>query len=454
MRRIQRSDVARRGDSGFIITLVAVFLLFVVGAMAALSIDVVTFYTARSEAQLAADAAALAGARVLANSGATSWSNSDMLTRAQDSAKQLAQRVAESNSVAGQPVAAVNVWFNGQGNSPCSLGLVVSNPCVTVTINTTVPVFFARIWGSTQVTIFATATAEAFNPSGLASGTSTGEYVPIGPSCVKPLLIPNLDPNPAYPGNPIFDTATGAIKDVNLLGMQFPNSSNTTPGLYAACGPNGTASCSAAGATPKTWQYFVGDQLKSFPAPAKALPSCTVNPFQAGIAGCVETPIVCGAPPASQVYLDTTSDGTLDQQAAAAVDCLTHTSNGTGGDTMSPSLQPPAAFEFTAGAENPLVVAGTLLVSDSQIFVSDSLVTVPVFDSSLGTVSSGNPVTVIGFLQLFLQPAGTSVESGGSSPLQIQSEIVNMVGCGTNANGNPVYGNGATAVPVRLITPP
>ncbi len=47
-------------------------MLFVVGAMAALSIDVVTLYTARSEAQLVADAAALAGARVLANSGVTS----------------------------------------------------------------------------------------------------------------------------------------------------------------------------------------------------------------------------------------------------------------------------------------------------------------------------------------------------------------------------------------------
>ena len=40
-------------------------MLVVIGAMMALSIDVVTFYTARSEAQLAADASALAAARVL-----------------------------------------------------------------------------------------------------------------------------------------------------------------------------------------------------------------------------------------------------------------------------------------------------------------------------------------------------------------------------------------------------
>jgi len=84
--------------------------------------------------------------------------------------------------------------------------------------------------------------------------------------------------------------------------------------------------------------------------------------------------------------------------------------------------------------------------------VSDSLVTVPVYDISGGlTVSSSNPVTVIGFLQLFLQPGGNSVETGG---VGIQSEIINMVGCGNNATETPVYGNGDTAVPVRLITPP
>ena len=62
----------RNDEGGIIIVLVAVVMLGVVGAMAALSIDVVTLYTARSEAQLAADGAALAAARVIANSGATS----------------------------------------------------------------------------------------------------------------------------------------------------------------------------------------------------------------------------------------------------------------------------------------------------------------------------------------------------------------------------------------------
>jgi uncharacterized membrane protein len=69
-----RTRLRRNHERGVVIVLVAVVLLFVVGAMAVLAIDLVTFYTARSEAQLAADGAALAGARVLANSGFTSGS--------------------------------------------------------------------------------------------------------------------------------------------------------------------------------------------------------------------------------------------------------------------------------------------------------------------------------------------------------------------------------------------
>ena len=80
-------------------------MLFVVGAMAALSIDVVTLYTARSEAQLAADGAALAGARVLANSGLTSSAAGP--AGAKDLAIAIATQVATYNDVGGGTVAVV-----------------------------------------------------------------------------------------------------------------------------------------------------------------------------------------------------------------------------------------------------------------------------------------------------------------------------------------------------------
>src|ERR1019366_4406008 len=92
--RIRPSNSGQR-EQGIIITLVAVFMLFVVGAMAALSIDVVTFYTARSEAQIAADSAALAAARVMANSGMTSSTgNSTTNPFRVDTTKTLASAIA------------------------------------------------------------------------------------------------------------------------------------------------------------------------------------------------------------------------------------------------------------------------------------------------------------------------------------------------------------------------
>jgi hypothetical protein len=449
--RRPRGNSRRRREKGFVIILVAVFLLFVVGAMAALSIDVVTFYTARSEAQLAADAAALAGARVLANSGVTSDPNAtsdNMLANAQALAAPIATQVATSNSVGGRNLLApeVTVSFNGSGNNPCPTTpeLQVANPCVTVTVTRTdLPVFFARIWGSTQITISASATAEAFNPSGLATDLTVSVGVPIAPSCVKPWVLPNMDPTSGttIPAQ-IFDPNTGAIVNPSLLGAQLLG--GTTPALHAACQSN----CSGPPSSTK-WQYFVGSDV-SFPHPTQALPSCTLNDYQKSIAGCVQTPIICGSHLASQVTILTTADATLDQQGADAVDCLTNTSGGNG-DKLDPALQPPIPFEFTAGDDNPFVQAGAL-TSGANSMVSDSLVIVPVYDSS-GAL--GTQVNVIGFLQLFLQPSGTAVPT---STLGIQSEIINMVGCGLNSNPTnstvPVYGNGSSAVPVRLISHP
>ena len=67
------------------------------------------------------------------------------------------------------------------------------NPQILVTLQrTNLPTFFARIWGTKLVTVTATAVAEAYNASN--SQNSTGNYVPITPKCVKPLLIANKDP--------------------------------------------------------------------------------------------------------------------------------------------------------------------------------------------------------------------------------------------------------------------
>ncbi len=138
--RINVNSRLHKNEQGVVISLVAVLVLFVVGAMAALSIDVVTIYTARSEAQLAADAAALAGARVLANSGATSSSSGPSMLSAWALAQTVALQVAQQNRVGGANLTAGNVNFVGPGTNN-------NNPTVTVRVQKIdLPTFFARIW--------------------------------------------------------------------------------------------------------------------------------------------------------------------------------------------------------------------------------------------------------------------------------------------------------------------
>src|SRR5580658_885926 len=190
-------------------------MLFVVGAMAALSIDVVTIYTARSEAQLAADSAALAAARVLANSGATSDGTDTLLTSVESSsgpAQAVALQVAEQNQVGGVNLTSsqITVTFPSSGT--------VANPTVNVKIQTNLPTFFARVWGRTQVTVAASATAEAYNPSPTGVVSTGASFYPVAPLCVKPWLLPNIDPTTG--GTTIFSATTGAITNPALLGWE------------------------------------------------------------------------------------------------------------------------------------------------------------------------------------------------------------------------------------------
>ena len=63
--------IERKGERGVTMALVAISYVAIL-AMAAIAIDVVSIYVARAEAQRAANAAALAGAKMFVNSGYTS----------------------------------------------------------------------------------------------------------------------------------------------------------------------------------------------------------------------------------------------------------------------------------------------------------------------------------------------------------------------------------------------
>lgn len=407
-------------------------MLLVIGAMAALSIDVVTFYTARSEAQLAADSAALAAARVLANSGATSDPNSltdGLMTTAWGLAQTAALQVAEQNQVGGMNVVGTQVTL------PTGPGGTSTNPTVTISVQVNnLPTFFARMWGTKFVTVGASATAEAYNPSG---ANLTGTTIPVAPMCVKPWLLPNIDPS--NPPNPIFVTTTGAINDPALLGWTF-----TSPGgvpMSLAC-PGGN--CGGL-PPPVAWQYYPGDPATTFPPPTQAIPTCApamTTPYEQSIAGCIQTPIACN----NTANVDTSNYGfNRNRETEHAVNCLTH-ANANQGDQVDPAYASPP-FEFLAGNDNP--IAG---LAGNDVMVSDSLVTVPVFDVNSFN-PSGTNFQIVGFVQLFLNPNGMAAP-GGMNRGKVNTTIINMAGCGTGATGTPILGNGASPVAVRLISPP
>jgi Putative Flp pilus-assembly TadE/G-like len=444
MRR-QKKIAGRKKEQGIILTLVAVFMLAVVGAMAALSIDVVTLYTARSEAQLAADAAALAGARMLANSGMTSDPTDVALaSNAETLASAVASQVAQSNQVGGRNLAAGEVTVSFPNLASLNFG---TNPQVKVQVQRTdLPTFFARIWGSNQLMVKASATAEAYNPSG--ANALGGIVAPVAPSCVKPWVLPNL--TPSVSGGRIINSTTGAIIDTALLGEDL----SATP-LQARCAPDKCGSenwWTTPPATPKPWQYYPGDP-SSFLAPTTMLPACTAGftALQDSIAGCVQTPIACG----DMVDLEK-AHTSLRPQTADAVNCLIHAStSATTADTVDLNSRPPLGlpFHFLAGADNPLVLAGAVPLN-TAVLVSDSIVTVPIYDD--GNLSSvpTPPVPIVGFVQVFLSANGTAIPDTGLNKGQMDAMVINIAGCGTGASGQPILGNGASPVAVRLITQP
>jgi hypothetical protein len=258
---------------------------------------------------------------VLANSGMTSTFNSS--TTVGDNAAPLAMAVA-TQVAASSMVGGRNL---NPGASPCVAGQeicvnivttavdFVANPQVTVQVQRTdLPTFFARIWGTTQIKVAASATAEAYNPTSLA-GTAGGPGLPIAPMCVKPWLVPNKDPSST--GNPIFSATTGqpAATTNNLQGWV------NAPRLKTICSAanGGTSNClPATSNAPAAWEYYPGDPA-DFTPPTAASVACVgcagFNNYQLSIAGCVQTPISCN----SVVHVDTATDANSDGDRAISV---------------------------------------------------------------------------------------------------------------------------------------
>lgn len=474
IRRPGSKVAVRDREQGVTLALVAIGIFSVI-AMAALSIDVGTLYEANAEAQRAADAAALAAARVLSASGLTGdpANSSGSWPTICTTATQTAQAVANQNLVGGAAPSNVNVSFiSGDQQSDCTgSGPGVSfgwNPTVTVQVKqASLSTYFARIWGSTGNSVSATATAEAFNPS------NSGGALPVQPRCVKPWVVANYEPWTQTPPNtcttnctPFVDKTSGVIQSPGVandttnaaIGQQFwlmadcrYSGSNCTlrSPLPQANVPNPSMGNPHIPPTPNV-EYFPG----SVPATSSAVPaqagSCSAvsGDFARAIAGCDQsTQYQCGVQNANSVDLSENPS----PDTANAVECLIHQGGGNGQDSLkvNGALTPPAPFypfQILAGSNNPVVQASAASSGD-VVTNSNSIVSLPIYDSSAPAVfTAGNTttVTIIGFLQVFIN----KVDNFGN----VNVTVMNVSGCGNNASGTAL--TGTSPVPVRLITPP
>jgi Flp pilus assembly protein TadG len=413
-------DSKERGQT---IVLVAISLVALL-AMAALAIDVVTLYVARGEAQRAADAAALAGAKAFVDSGVTS--DPGNLTRkalAQTMANAYINGILPQNKVVGvQPVLT---------SVPLPDFSQDGNPKITVTLQrANLPIFFARIWGTSLATVTATATAEAYNPSN--SQTITGNFISIAPKCVKPFLIPNKDP--ANPGAPLIDAATGAVNS-SVLGETFD--------LKAGCqGGNPNNPCVDIGSDidPQEGQFIPAVVT---PDTNNLCPSCQGSSnFEQSIECCVVRVYDydrCGTSGLKAPVDITIIKKDVHQDAQNGISCLIN-------QPSQDTLDPASVTNFGAGTA-PLEITATAGPHSGQLVTtSNSIVSFPVFNDPPSIPAGTSEVTIIGFLQAFIQ----NVNSTGNVSATVT--ILNVVGCGNSPGSTPaVSGGGSTPIPVRLI---
>ena len=437
-------------QQGQTIAIVAVSMVSLL-AMAALAIDLTTLYVAHGEIQRAADSAALAGAKAFVDSGVTSNpSNTGLQAVAQQLANSYAVATVSQNNVSGsspQLVSPPTLDFSLQGN-----------PRITVRLQkTSLPVFFARIFGASAASVSATAIAEAYNPA--FSQNNTGSYLPAAPKCVKPFLVPNAyvdptSPPPLPPPVRFVDETTGLVnQSQSFLGKPIT--------LTAACKGNGNGQgCFLPPPkTPGPGEYLpmVAPTAHTY-CPSDAAPGCGQGntDFEKSVECCDGTAFnfqQCGAPGNLATWDQTVNPGGPNQPAQNGLQCVIHTTNtGSGNISQQDFLN---AGNFNAGTGPLQISPGTFNQSrynvpgNSLVDTSDSIITVPLFHPPSQPMP--NQVTIVGFLQIFVSFVGPRAGIGNPQE-DINGYLVNIIGCGTTAApGAPVSGGGVSPIPVRLI---
>ena len=442
--KLLRNGFSRNTDHERGVTMLLIaFAMMSLLAMAVLAIDVTTLYVAQGEAQNAADAAALAGAKMFVTSQLTSMTGAGAPVTAGDvcqnggpgssaAANRVAEATAAQNTVSGQAAAVKTI--------ACDFSQA-GNPRITVTIERTqLPTFFARIWRAASNTVTATATAEAYNPSGL--------NTQIQVQSVKPWLVPNCPPSSALGPNPncatpyyVNPTTGNVVNPSTFIGQLL-----TIARIRGADPPTATSNLDSS-------FYAMNIPVDQAPiCPSRGAVGCNQlgsDDYLDNIACASRYKFRCGQPIGNGPVTLFTTVGSYGNLTRVGTHCLIHADGDNdinlGQDQFTVGTTPST---ITAGYNNPnqtLAAATTPNISRS-----DSIVTVPLYDGRRMCGTSppyvcDQSATIVGFLQLGV------TETTSATPVQIQAVILNVIGCNPGATGNPIVGTGLSPIPVRLI---
>lgn len=480
MRADKRSASEDSKDSGVSILIIAIGMVFVL-AMAGLGIDLASLYVGRSQAQRAADAAALAGARSFVDQGCVTGSTGAGLTSTcMAIAKQQAEAVGNRNLIAGISPAITDsdISFpNTSSNDPQIQVVAGRGTYDGADHGNAMPTFFMKIFGITTATVSAVAVAEAYNPSG--GSTDTGS------KCVKPWLFPNCDQFNNTSSNP--DCAGGVGPFVNTDGtvarpVNFPNGAIGEPYVIKPAKP---------GDTPAPGQFYAA-YIPTVTSIPQSCPACAMQVtsggtgsgalYRANIECCNNNPVACGENLQVNNLLQNqvnSNPGNMAGPTYQGVDCLIHQDEYASGSNANsdcgqdfvqglsdncndPSSQnaadlaplPEIPPKIMPGVNNPYDPGGTTSITYAS---SDSVIVAPIFN---GVLTSGqNTLQVAGFVQLFIRDVTTKGNPKGT----VYAYVLGVSGCGSGGSG-PTPGTGGNGgsggtvvsgtgsyVPVRLI---
>ena len=412
-----------RRERGMTLPLVALFIV-VLFAFAALAIDVGILYTARTSAQHAADAGALAGAFVFANSpnpAAATVANAAVSTAVQN--KILGQSLTAADF--GGPLTASPCPANNASTAVC---VDSTNRRVTVYIARTgaasVGTFFARAIGWNSVGVTTRATAEASSQAG-------------GTHCLKPFFIANT----ALATVATISTACAgyqqamfnpSVTNPNTGAPLLTNYAQTMRGTDITLRPVGQSQTPNNSGVPS--QYYSLDFGNGANTYSCAISHCLNDP-----ACSVDTTVLQNFTGSCGDVLNT-ENGKMKQKTYVGVSELI----GTPPDIWSPDNPTPPvptnpSPDFTYCSQG----------NCSQLRdTSQSLITAPVWDNCNSTLDPGKqPVPFVGFAEFF-------IDNVPDSQGNITAHFVNASSCGAAQGAGPGTGTGPAAIPVRLIQGP